>query len=103
MEGRSELGSEPRVPTARRADNTWRSKCKAMSRSRRRPCCPQFFGQANPTPATRQFVTFRCEFVPDLRALGLCVKDSGRGLDAQKFASPTLTTCSDSTRPFPPL
>ena len=34
----------------------------------------------------RQAVTYRFEFVPDLRAPGLFVKYSGKGQDGQKFA-----------------
>src|SRR5262249_4305504 len=85
--------SNPKVPTARRADSTSRSKCKAKSPSGRHPCFPQFFGQANPTLATQQSVTSRCEFVPDLRVPGRCVKDSGKGLDAQKFGFEALNNC----------
>ena len=44
-------------------------------------------------PATRRFVTFRCEFVPDLQVPGLWVKDSGKGLDARKFVFAALNNC----------
>src|SRR5262249_37767510 len=43
---------------------TWRSKCKPKSPFYRCPCCRQFYGRANPTPATQRFLTCRCEFVP---------------------------------------
>src|SRR6266481_7075824 len=86
MDRRKDPRRKPKAPTAPGADNTSRSKCKATSQSNRRPCCPQFFDQPNPTPATRRFVTSRCEFVPGLRAPGPFVTDSGKGLDAQKFA-----------------
>jgi hypothetical protein len=37
-------------------------------------------------PATLRFVTYLCEFVPDSRVPDLAMKDSGKGLDDQKFA-----------------
>ena len=74
--------------TARSLGNTGtlHSKCKARSPFDRRPCCPQFFDRVNPTPATRPFVTCQYELAPGQPALGLCATDSGKGLDAQKFA-----------------
>lgn len=74
-------------PTVRSTGKTgrWHNKCRPTSPLDRRPCCLQSFDPANPRPATRPFVACRCEFVPDLRAPGLCVKDSDKGLDAQKF------------------
>jgi hypothetical protein len=74
--------------TARSLDNRVmsRSKCKPRSPFDRRPCCPQFFDRANPTPARQRFVTFQYKFVPRQPALGLCATDYGKGLDAQKFA-----------------
>jgi hypothetical protein len=76
----------------RMTDSTgrWRSKCKAMSPSGRRPCCPQLFDRANPTLARRPFVTCQYELVPRQPALGLCATDCGKGLDAQKFAFAVL-------------
>src|SRR5215475_2115634 len=98
MDRRRDPQNNPRVPTARPADNKSRSKCKATSPWGRLPCFPQFFGQANPTPAIQRLVTSRCEFVPDLRVPGLCVKDSGKDLDAQKFAFGELNNWLESTR-----
>src|SRR4029077_14015847 len=77
---------EPRDmgPTARSLDNrgTSRSKCKPKSPSACRPCCPQLFDRANPTPATRPFVTCLYELAPGQPAIGLCATDSDKDLDA---------------------
>lgn len=80
-------------PTARSTGKTGtsRSKCTPRSPLDRRPCCPQSFDRANPTPARRPFVTCQYEFVPHLPVLGLCVKDSGKCLDGQKFAFAVLS------------
>ena len=47
---------------------------------------PGSFDPVYPTPAILPFVASRCEFAPDLPAPGLFVKESGKGLNAQKFA-----------------
>ena len=85
MDRKKDLQKKSKDPTVRRADSMLRNKRKPRSRWYHRPCCPRTFDQANPTPATQPFVTCRCEFVRRLPAPGPCVKDSGKGLDAQKF------------------
>jgi len=81
-------------PTGRSLGNTGtlRSKCKARSPFDRRPCCPQFFDRVNPTPATRPFLTYQYELVPGQPAIDLCATDSGKALDAQKFAFAVLNS-----------
>ena len=88
-------------PTGRNTDSTdnSRNRCRSRSLSDHRPCCRQFFDRSSPKPATQRSVTSRCEFVPDLRVPGLCVKDSGKGLDAQKFAFAALNNWQEPACP----
>ena len=80
-------------PTARNRDRgKSRNKCKASSPFDHRPCRPQLFERANPTPTIRRCVTCGREFAPDLQVPGPWKKDSGKDLDAQKFAFAALNS-----------
>ena len=89
-------------PTAHNMDSTdnSRNRCRSRSLSDRRPCCRQFFDRSSPTPATQRFVTYRCESVPDLRVPDPFVKDSGKGLDFQKFAFAALNNWQEPACPY---